>query len=328
MTFVPKQPERALFWLASGAALVAAVAFLRPPDNTFLWKALFDAGHAVLSGYLALGFLQLALAWTGRQAASARHYAAAFALTVASGALVEFVQFFLPRDADLGDLLRDVLGAGAFLLGVFAVQRDSAGRLVRGKPARLGLIGTAALLLCIAFLPVGLLVVTYMQRDAAFPRLCDFESAWEERFFIVQQAKLTVTPPPPDWTRPRSRRGNERVGRVTFDTGTFPGFGLKELASDWRHHEALVFDVYSELEAPVELTLRIDDAQHNQLYADRFNRVLTLIPGAQEVRIPLADIRTAPRGRTMDMAHIRHLIVFAVEPPAPFTLHLDAFRLE
>ncbi len=328
MTFVPKQPERALFWLISVAALIAAVALLRPPDDTFMWKALFDAGHAVLSGYLALAFLQMALAWTGSAATSARHHAVAFALTFVSGALVEFVQFFLPRDADPWDLFRDGVGAGAFLLGLQALQRDSSGRFVRSRSARLGFLGLGAALLAIAFIPAGLLGITYMQRNAAFPRLCDFESRWEERFVIVHRAELKRLPPPPGWSRRLSRDGAERVGRLEFQTGTYPGFGLKETAPDWRRYQTLVFEVYSELEAATELTLRVDDAEHNELYTDRFNRVLTISPGAQEIRIPLAEIRTAPRGREMDMAHIRQVILFAVEPPRPFTLYVDRFRLE
>lgn len=336
MSVAPRQPERVLFWLVSVGILVALVAWARPPADTFLWKALFDAGHAVVSGYLALVFWRLIVAWNGHARASGRDYFLAFVLTLASGLAIEIVQIFLPRDADLGDLLRNFLGTLAFLLAAWACERDPGGPFRRGWLPRTTVLTTSALLLMLAFVPVGRIASSYAQRDTAFPRLCDFDSDWEDPFIRLVEARLERIPRPDAWEHgagsPGRRKpavaGADKVARVTFQQATYPGFTIKEPFPDWRAYRDLVFEVFSKLPGPVELVLRIDDAHHNQLYSDRFNRTLTVVPGANVFRIPLAEVRSAPQSREMDMRHIAKVVVFAVEPPAPFSLDLDAFRLE
>ncbi len=325
MTLGPKQPERVLFWIASAGALVALVALLRPPAETMLWKSLFDAGHAVVSGYLALVFLQLILAWTGGACSPLRASLWAFGFTMACGLGIEMVQIILPRDASLGDLVRNGLGAAGMLSAEWACVRDAGGHLVRRRGARTALLGSAMLLYVLAFAPVGAVVVATMQRDAAFPRLCDFDARWETYFVQMRDSDLERTPRPSGW---ESGQTDDMVGHMTFRGGNYPCFALKEPVRDWSRQQALVFEVFSQLETPVEIVLRIDDAVHNQQYDDRFNRPLTVSPGANLFRIPLADVRRTPRGREMDLTHIARIVIFTVDPPQPVSLYFDALRLE
>lgn len=324
MTFGPKQPERVLFWIASASALVALVALLRPPAETLLWKALFDAGHAVVSGYLGLVFLRLIQAWTGGYP-PLRASLWAFVITMACGLGIEIVQIVLPRDANLGDLMRNGLGAAGMLSAEWACARDAGGRLVRQRWVRNGLLGGAIVLYLIAFAPVGAIVWAYTQRDAAFPRLCDFDARWETYFVEMWKADLERTPRPAGWG---SGQAQDKAGLVTFRGGDYPRYVLKEPVRDWSHHRELVFEVFSQLGTPVEIVLRIDDAVHNQEYDDRFNRPLMVSPGANLFRVPLADVRRTPRGREMDLTHIARIVIFTVEPPQPLSLFFDALRLE
>lgn len=323
MTFGPKQPERVLFWIASAGALVALVALLHPPAETFFWKSIFDAGHAVVSGYLALVFLRLILAWTGGACTALRASLWAFVITMACGLGIEIVQILLPRDASFGDLVRNGLGAAGMLSAEWACVRDASGSFVRRRGTRTVLLGSAMLVYLLAFAPVGAVVVAYAQRDAAFPRLCDFDARWEGFFVQMRGADLDRTPRPSGWGQT-----DDTAGRVTFRGGKYPCFTLKEPVRDWSRHRALVFEVFSQLESPVEIQIRIDDAAHNQQYDDRFNRSLTVSPGANLFRIPLAEVRQAPRSREMDLTHIAHLVIFTIEPPQPISLYLDALRLE
>lgn len=354
MPLLPRQPERVLFWIVSVAALVALVAWLRPPADTFLWKSFFDAGHAVVSGYLALVFLRLFVAWNGHVRATRFDYLLAFVITMACGLGIEIVQIILPRDADFGDLVRNLLGSSALLLAAWACDRDPEGSFRHPWLLRTVVLTTSALLFMLAFVSVGRVAANYAQRDRAFPRLCDFDASWERQFVRLWETRLDRVPRPAAWApgagsappgAPSAGPGStargarpdagvdpattiDTVARITFQPATYPGFTFKEPKPDWRGHRDFVFEVYSDLPTPVEIVLRIDDVAHNQQYTDRFNRTLTVAPGANTFRIPLVDVRSAPQGREMDMRRIAKFLVFAVDPPTPFSLFLNGFRLE
>jgi hypothetical protein len=182
----------------------------------------------------------------------------------------------------------------------------------------------AALLLALAFIPLITTAAAYLGRDAAFPRICGFEAAWETKFVSAKEADLEKTRPPEGW----GREPADRVGRLVFWPGTYPGLSIGEVHPDWRGFERLVFDVYSKRPEPVKLVLRIHDRGHNNDYWDRFNRALIIQPGASRISIPLRDVQTAPRGRLMDMSRIRGLVVFADHPREALVLYFDDFRLE
>jgi hypothetical protein len=86
--------------------------------------------------------------------------------------------------------------------------------------------------------------------------------------------------------------------------------------------------VYSELPTARSLVIRIDDAHHNNEYADRFNQVVTISPGLNQIHISLDDIRRAPVGRELDLSAIKYVRLFAISPPEEFFLYVDNFRLE
>jgi NADH:ubiquinone oxidoreductase subunit 3 (subunit A) len=307
--------------LGAIALLLAMQELLRPPEVNQFWNAFFDAGHVPLSGVLSLALLRLSLTLLP-QLRSHRflHYVLAFAVAMSIGVVVEAVQFVGPRDAELADIVRNACGSAAMLLAACALDP------VLGLRRR-----TRALALALAFVvffapcaPVVSIALAYRARDAAFPRLSDFESGWEPRFVHAHHAQLERTSPPPGWTRPPGTR----VGHVTFLRARYPGLALVEPVPDWSAYDRLAFEAYSRLETRVQLVVRIHDVRHDNRYGDRFNRTITIDPGANRIVIPLADVRAAPEGREMDLTRIRQLAVFAVRPPEPFSLYFDSFRLE
>jgi hypothetical protein len=140
----------------------------------------------------------------------------------------------------------------------------------------------------------------------------------------AKDAELERMPPPAAWARPPGGL----VGHLTFSPGKYPGLAIVEPAPDWSGYDRLVFEAYSERADPVQLVLRIHDIHHNNAFRDRYNHPVTIAPGRNRVVIPLADVRAAPEGREMDLTAIRGLALFALSPPVPFSLYLDAFRLE
>jgi hypothetical protein len=330
------------FYSALAVGLFAVALFLPQPQHTKLWRAVFDAGHAPLFGLIAILLLRLASLRPNRVSqsrvritiaralgASWGPYVEAFAVTALLSAAAEAVQIFGRRDADVVDFLRDVAGALAFLLLALALDRSSrGGDLSRFR--RVGLIAVSALLLLAVASPVVSLSVAMLQRDAAMPLLCDFESRWSRRLWSLHEAELDLTSRPEQWGNVAShqRRPQRRVARIDFRPATYPGLTIVEPSRDWSSYEILAFDVFSELDSTVTLVVRIDDVHAYRRYEDRFNRAFDVHPGLNQVRVALSDVMAGPRDRTLDLSRVRRLVLFAHRPESAFSLYVDDIRLE
>jgi hypothetical protein len=309
--------------VVAAATLVAIQITAPSPSNGLLWTDLLNSGHAPLYGLVSLLILRLLRLKRGRLGIPRIvSYCAAFALTVAIGVMAECIQSLGSGDAGVGDVVRDGLGAASCLLAASAFDRGL-GRATTRAPRAILLLG-AALVMAPAFLPPAATAITLMQRDAAFPRICDFQSAWERKFVEANGAELRCEPPPAAWGRPSS----DLAGHITFHAGVYPGLSIRALHPDWTGYEALVFEAYSELPEPATLVLSIHDIGHHTEYSDRFNREITIEPGANRISSPLADVRTAVRDREIDLSRMCSLVLFAHRIETPFALYLDAFRLE
>ena len=75
---------------------------------------------------------------------------------------------------------------------------------------------------------------------------------------------------------------------------------------------ALRFAVVNLESTVLDVVVRIDDAEHNQRFEDRFNRTFALAAGINEIEIPLADVLRAPHGRKFDLGRVAALLFFAV----------------
>jgi len=303
-----------LLCLGVAAGAIAFQGVVHCPRGSMWWSAVFDLGHVPLFGVLALMILQASrLLWRGRSRSGWRHYGAALVVSVLVSGLTELAQYVGPRDADPRDVIRNVIGVVAMLLLARSRDGDRGGRWCMRV--------IAAGLVMIVSIPVATLTVAYRQRDAAFPRICDFEHGWETTFLHTQDADLARE-------AAAAEKGDGMAGRLTFRPATYPGLSFVEPHPDWRGYDQLVFEVYSDADTALALAVRIDDGEHDQRYWDRFNRRLTIQPGANRIAIDLAEVEQAPRGRRMDMTNVRNITLFAVEPEEPFTVYVDAVRLE
>ena len=312
-------------WTATLLALLAVLEYLKPPRPKLGWDVAFDVGHAPLFGLVSLVILQLIDLLRHRLAERRlRSYALALALTVLLGVLDEAQQILGARDSNPMDLLRDAIGATSFLIFAASFDRD----VLRGfSPSNRSLAlvrGGAVALLVVAFFPAFTAVRAYALRADAFPRLCDFEAGWETHFISVRGAELTLIPPPARY----DRDSNNRVGRISFHSPPNPYFSLEEPYPDWTGYQTLRFEVFSELDRTVTLDLQILDDTSENRDGDRFARELSIRPGVNQISVALAEVRSAPEGREMNMSSIRYLILYARDSKRPFSLLLDAFRLE
>ncbi len=331
---------RALILLGAAAVVIAVQVLQRCPRASLLWSALFDAGHVPLYGLVALALLYASLTFVSRSGRPRLwHYLAALAVTMALGAIAEGLQALGKGDASLADFLRDAAGSTAFLMVALAfdahpirgtTSEDTYPAQGEAPPAsntrfrRVVLLVAAVALLAVALSRVTTVAIAYLQRNAAFPVLCDFEGAWEGKFVHVRDAELEIGFAPAGW----GREASDNVARITFEPAVYPALLINEPFPDWRGYDRLVVEVYSELDSTVSLVLRIDDVLHDNAYSDRFNRRLVIEPGVNRISIPLADVERAPRARKMDMGRVRNVVLFAVRPAKAFSVWVDGVRVE
>ena len=308
-------------------ALVGAVWLLGglpKPADTLLWNTVYDAGHAPLFGFVALCILSLIRIVLPNMPAP-KSYLFAFATTTALGAATELAQFFSVRDADAGDFIRNAAGAAVFLTFRAVLEKRPDGRpIVISRGLRVGLSVLAGLLLLAVFVPVAMRVSEYRARDRSFPVLCEFESRWERTFVQPVSAGLEPVALPAVF----GEQAGRRCGRWTFYTRPWPGLALREPFPDWSEYRTLRFEVWSDLELPVRLTLRAEDRRHDPGSDDRARVRVIVEPGWNEIRIDLNEIRDAPPSRPLDMDQIALVMLYAKSPEEPFTLWVDSIRLE
>jgi hypothetical protein len=296
-------------------ALAGVVIWLHvvPADaGGFVRRTLFDAGHGPAFGLFALAVLILLESLTTRRD-SPLVYGAAFVVAGGFGLLTEALQFIGPRNADLTDLGHNLHGAAAALLLAAGLRR------MRRQPLSAVALTIAGLLLVWSTTgPAIRLGIALARRNVEFPQLVDF-SDLPSPLITVRAAAV----------EPGTLPGGEAAARVTFRSAHYPALILELPYPDWTDYDTLAFDVYSDLDDPVELHVRVDDTRHNpggdeDRYFDHFR----IAPGAERVRIPLSTVRSGPRDREMEMRRVKLFMIYLVGPTEPRTLTIGPVRLE
>jgi hypothetical protein len=196
-------------------------------------------------------------------------------------------------------------------LAVYALF-DRRSRLARGT----WLVALVVALACVTFYvtPLVRMGVAYAHRNGQFPVLADFRSPVE-----------------PFWTvgygTNRVRKGDAL--EVEFVGGPWPGVSLHEPVADWSAYRTLLIDVENPDAEKLELTVRVHDRGHFQIYSDRFNRHFELAAGERRMlRIDLEDVARAPKGRRMDMRQISNIALFRDTPGGARRMRIYTLRLE
>ncbi|HWK75843.1 MAG TPA: hypothetical protein VNQ81_16315 [Povalibacter sp.] len=284
--------------------LLAAVVFAPVPGRTLGIRTLHDFAHGPIFGCVAV-LLLLCIRGDGRlQLRPAMQYLLAFFAALALGGLTELAQIPVGRDASWFDLRSDALGAAAFLGIAAAID----GRLRR--PVRAFAVLGGVVLLGIHSTPLATAASEYLRRERAFPVLLDFSQQLDSYFLEPQRARIELQAMPSVW----ARQPGELALRVEFAAGPWPGIDAAEPGPDWRGYKSLVLDVTNTTDADLAFMLRVHDVHHNYEFDDRFNRMLTVAPRTRSVlRVPVVDIESAPRGRSMDLTQIADFMLFRAD---------------
>ncbi len=301
------------------------IAKLKLPSHTYLWREIHNTGHTLLFGAFALAVLSMVRQyWTALGNRPFRQYIFALAITVLSGALVEMAQIYLPGDSDLYDLSRDIAGALA-ALGFRAAMdgRSAAGARFMGIRLRKLLLAISGIVLLASLTPLAVLTGAYLHRNLSFPTIAAFDSVWERPLMKTRKVSLTAVPAPPAWNDHPGK-----VGQLTFQPAKYPTFSIEEPFPDWNGYSIFSLLIFSPEAEIVTIGLRIDDSHTDNSFHDRFNLTIDLKSGQNEIVVPLEKIRTAPRGRLMDMKSINSIHIYAGVIRNPVTLFLDDIRLK
>jgi hypothetical protein len=306
--------------------LMLFLALVRAPGDAYGWRTLFETGHVPLFGVAGLLMLRIVRARRGSAAATPSDLLIALLATAILSLAAEALQVFQPgRDANVGDAGKNLLGAVCFLAIAAAAQPRLWQRLGQDGPTAARMVMIAAVLtLALALAPLAGVAWYYAQRSAALPVVADFTAAWQRPFMSLGRSELESVPAPAGW---EAMAGRE-VTRVTFLDAPWPGVTVREPWPDWSGYQALRFQVWSELEEPVEIVLRVDDTHRERDHADRFNGSFIVMPGMNDFAVPLETIAAGPRARRLDLADISQFVLFSRRPGEPFALYFSPVWLE
>lgn len=298
----------------------------RPPSDAYGWRTLFELGHVPLFGITALLALRIVRVMRAGIAPESANYVIAMLATAVLSLVAEAAQLLQPgRHANVGDALNNLTGALCFIAIAAALRPGLWRSLGRDGPvaARLVLVG-AALVLALTATPLVGAAWSYSMRNAAYPVVADLTRRWQRPFVSVGRSELATVPAPAGWTG----LAGTNVARLTFLDAPWPGFTIREPYPDWSGFAALRFQVWSELDAPVEIVLRVDDTHRDRTHRDRFNGSFIVTPGLNDFTVPLLTIARGPRERELDLGDISQFILFSRRPGEPFELYFSPMWLE
>lgn len=310
------------------SALVAAIlilVFAELPGNRLFWLELQNSAHTVVFTSITILILMLLretsfFFWRN----SFKYYIAAGTISLLIAILTELIQLFTARDSSLIDFARDLTGI-VVGLGLYATldSRLQTHRWMSIKKLKAGILLLTVFLFTASMWPLASLSAAYLQHDAKFPTVADLSAKWTQPFLRLHNAVIST-----DVNNDAQVETENRLTRVTFKRGSYPGFSIIETTSDWSAYSTFILTIYSKQNQPFELVLRVHDAQHNYSYTDRFNTALTVNKGINYFRIPLEAIKNAPAGRKMDMKKIQEFTLFSAQPAEGLFFYSGAMRLE
>ena len=280
-------------------------------DRSF--KSVWDLGH-ILFFFLATRLFLLVAAKRRGNKRNQMMFLQVFVSALGLGIIIELAQKALGgRSVDGWDVYRDLLGCvGAYTFSeLFPVVN---------RRVILPAIGIMLLVTAASWPLVRSLVDEGIARRQ-FPVLADFETPFEQNRFspgsrVQRVAKIAA-------------HGRFSL-QVQLTTATYSGASLFYFPHDWRGYTSLNFSVYNPEKEELELHCRIHDVNHHRhgmRFSDRFHQLFTLHPGWNRCQVLLADVRTAPRTRLMDMARIESFAFFVVRQSKDHIIYVDNIYL-
>ena len=299
------------------ALLVAAIAILalvtvgRIPGHGLWVTEVLNAAHAPAFAMITLLMVKMQRRIANPSTGVLRDYSVALVAAIVLGAVVELIQLATGRDASIGDLARDALGAVA-ALGVFSLFDPHLDARPRRRPIRiagalLALAATTAIIV-----PVAWTGFAYLQRQRAFPTLVDFDSPVSE-YFVRAYSAVTVERNPLPGSL--ASEAADVIGLHAVMTGNHGwGIALWEPYPDWRGYEHIALDLANPTDTPLLLQVHIrDQGQSRDRQSGYVGRIEVRPRSRQAHRIALKDLTGADGRARVDISRV-HSIVLRRDP--------------
>ncbi len=297
----------------AGACLALTLFFPVVPFRLRSLARLHEYAHVPLFALVTLGLAPALPGFTAPEAGRrGRALLRAVLLAILLGGLVELLQPRFGGTTEMGDLVRDALGAvagGLFLLGRTTAVPTALGRALQG---------VAAGLILVPAWPAASAAWDELLARRQLPVLADFETRFQVERFISYRCRLERLPDP---------GGGGHVLGATFLPDLYPRLTLRDYPADWREFRALTFDALNPGDAPFPLIIRIDDVHHDGRMADRFTLRVELAPGRQTIVVPLSAVESAPEGRSMDLSALADITLYGYRLGEERAVLFDNFRL-
>ncbi len=272
------------------ATLLAIGAAHFVPVSPYLAPVL-NAGHGIAFLVITLLFYVVARRWLdwprNRALLGAGLAAAGLAFTL------EAVQVFTPRDADLGDLLRDFSGVA---LAGFYIRWRWHGVALAATP-RWVLLTVVAACLIIAQ-PVVLSGLGFVARESRQPVLLSFNTVLERLDYRLLNARGRI-----EQARTRWPLLDAHALRLQTRSRRWSGLDIEHLAFGWGDYRCLELVIGVEEPDAVELTMVVTDRPRARTDRERFRRRIDLTPGHYAIRIPTAELATED-GKRLNLARL------------------------
>lgn len=295
--------------------LVVYLLFFSQPDvfNTRSWKELWNLGHVPV--FTGLGFIIYRLYPSLQEKKLLRQLMILLLIGSIVGLSIEILQFLVGRNASVTDLLLDVIGI-SLALPLFSRQVKLLA--IRSK---IYIYSLGLLLVTLASWPFSTVLYDEARAWRQFPALSDFENRYELGRWSGNADRVLSD---------EVAYGGNRSLKVELVNKHYSGIELLYFPGDWTEYAMLQFQVYNPAQDVFPLTVSIYDGQHRKnkySYYDRYTSVFKITPGWNNIQIPVALLKDAPKKRQMDISDIRGIRIFSVKPPKGRRFYIDSVQL-
>jgi hypothetical protein len=259
-------------------------------------------------GHIAFFFLSTLALYGFRPAWLGRHLLRTGLSIVLISIAIETIQLALGRGFSPIDIARNLSGFSLALVVIYA-------RRVNKPIALAGILFLAADLA--VFARTALIDWT---QQTQLPIIADFESklmtGYSHGNFDLSTEEVYT---------------GSAAAMFKLQPARYAGLSLHPVPRDWRNYKNLSLALFNAEKFTYRLTIRINDTIHElsteQDYYDRYNKNFEIIPGWNEITIPLADISAAPKNREMNLMKMHRIGIFISNLQQPTTVGIDAVKL-
>ena len=234
--------------------------------------------------------------------------------TIIASVPIELIQKINGGEYSILDIIRNCLGATIAI--AFHPNSFSDNRTFSRSKLKYSVVGV----LIIFSYPLMINTVDTINAYRSFPVLSDLESPFELTRWSGNQLEIEKL----DAT-------NNHVLGITFTTDEYSNLTFESFPGDWTGFSSISFRVFNDDTNGRILNLRIHDQDHrnsNWDYSDRFNQIINLASGWNNITIDLDLVRGQPLNREIDMSKIEKIIIFSNNYQTSVRLYFDDFRLE